>query len=86
MRWYWIRFTGVSSSLPAGVALGCGVSSIDIYRALQLVERVVFEGELPHVAEVVEDVDLDRLDPNHVLPNIGNPLVEGVWFPLGFQA
>ena len=28
-----------------------------------------------------EDVDIRRLDPNHVVPNIGVVTVRGVWYP-----
>ena len=31
-----------------------------------------------------EDIDVRALDPNHVLPNIGNVTSRGIWFPLGY--
>ncbi len=31
-----------------------------------------------------EDVDISRLDQNHVVPNIGIAAVRGIWFPLGY--
>jgi hypothetical protein len=34
------------------------------------------------VARVVQNVDISTLEENHVRPNMGNPVVRGVWFPL----
>jgi hypothetical protein len=33
------------------------------------------------VEHVVEDVDVSQLDAGHVLPNMGDPTLRGVWFP-----
>ena len=50
-------------------------------------EHLVFKGgtSLSKAYQVIrrfsEDVDLTTLDPNHVLPNIGNVTRRGVWFP-----
>jgi hypothetical protein len=39
---------------------------------------------MPAVVQVVENVDVSTLDQKHVLPNIGDVTVRGVWFPLGY--
>ena len=31
--------------------------------------------------EVIEDIDVQLLDKDHVLPNIGPVIFKGVWFP-----
>jgi hypothetical protein len=42
---------------------------------------VLAKAGLPPVREVIEDVDVRTLDAGHVLPNMGDPSVRGVWFP-----
>lgn len=79
---YWFTFAGDARSLPAGLAMGCGVTALNRDEAAALIQRDVLGGkELPAVARVVEDVDVGALDTNHVLPNVGPPNVRGVWFP-----
>jgi len=46
--------------------------------------KTVFrEAQIPDLESVRENVDVSALDERHVLPNMGNVLVRGVWFPLG---
>ena len=87
LRRYWFEFGyDPETPLPLGVNLGCGVTESDRRRAEDLVRNVVFSGgQLPPVRRVVEDVDVSTLDRGHVLPNIGNVLVRGIWFPLGYD-
>lgn len=48
----------------------------------RLLRDAVFDGgPLPPIERVVEDVDLSQLDAAHVLPNVGDPTLRGVWFP-----
>ena len=37
------------------------------------------------VHEVHPVASVDELDPNHVVPNMGNILKRGVWFPKGYE-
>jgi hypothetical protein len=79
---YWFRFEGDARSLPAGLAMGCGVTAHSRHEAAELIRRQVLSNdELPAVMSVIEDVDVSTLDPDHVLPNAGPPNVRGVWFP-----
>ena len=32
-------------------------------------------------AEVIENIDVRFLDPNHVIPNMGSVIFQGIWFP-----
>jgi hypothetical protein len=32
-------------------------------------------------AEIIENIDIQLLDTNHVIPNIGVVTFKGVWFP-----
>jgi hypothetical protein len=82
LRRYWIRFDGDVHELPAGSRLGFGVTAVDRGDAEHLIKEVVFGSRpMPAPAEVVEDVDVRDLDPGHVVPNMGDPSVRGVWFP-----
>jgi hypothetical protein len=39
----------------------------------------------PCEIETIEPIaDMNTLDAGHVLPNIGNHLRRGIWYPLGF--
>lgn len=82
LRRYWFTFEGDARSLPAGLAMGSGVTAASRDEAAELIRRDLLSGkDLPPVARVVEDVDVSTLDPNHVLPNIGPSNVRGIWFP-----
>jgi hypothetical protein len=80
---FWFHWT--DEAQPAyglGGGLGCGVTALDVEDAKSLMTRVALNGEpLPAIAHVVEDVDVQTLDPGHVLPNMGDPSIRGVWFP-----
>jgi hypothetical protein len=38
---------------------------------------------MPKIIEIQEDVDVSKLDPKHVVPNIGSVTIRGIWFPMG---
>lgn len=67
-------------TLSTGLGIGVTASSEEEARMLaeQVRERTQPEAEL---GEVTADVDVGTLDPTHVLPHIGPPVVRGVWFP-----
>jgi len=69
-------------NLPVGLAHGCGVTAEDYDDAVKLIQEELFPDQpLPAIIDVIEDVDVSSLDGNEVLPNIGLPLIRGVWFP-----
>jgi hypothetical protein len=79
LRRYWFGFEGGG--------LGCGATGIDQRDAEELVRAAVFAGgTLPAVVDVIEDVDVRELDRGHVLPNMGDPSVRGVWYPRVWRA
>jgi hypothetical protein len=85
---YWFQWqVGQSPGLDpvlarVGAGLGCGVTAVDVDDATHLIRTVALDGtELPPIASVTEDVDVGTLDAGHVLPNMGDPSVRGVWFP-----
>lgn len=70
LRRYWFAFP----DLP-----GFGVTAYSIEDAHFLLEG---EGYLiDRDVEVIVDVDVSTLDPNHILPNSGPSCFRGVWFP-----
>jgi hypothetical protein len=79
---FWITFHGDAHALPAGLAMGCGVTASSRDDAfLMLTSELLAGRELPPVQSVVVDVDVSTLDPDHVLPNVGLTDVRGIWFP-----
>ena len=65
--------------------LGCGVTAYSCDDALALLQgRSSFPMDGLEICEVVENVQIDSLDPGHVRPNIGDVSQRGVWFPLEF--
>lgn len=77
---YWFTFDG--EPLPPGMGYGCGVTAWTVDDARNLITAAV--GEVPPVAEVVEDIDVQSLDQGHVVPNMLPPNERGIWFPMGF--
>jgi hypothetical protein len=58
------------------------VTAVDAEDARNLISAIALDGSaLPDIADVVEDVDVRTLDEGHVLPNMGDPTVRGVWYP-----
>ena len=83
MHRYWITFdVPLDTPLPIGTRLGVGVTARDLPDALCLVREMVFDGaDLPPLGEVLEDFPFERLDANHVVPNMGPTVWRGVWSP-----
>ena len=87
-RRYWFEFVFDPDDLNVEVRLrhGCGVTAADYDDAVALVRERVFGGaELPPVSNFIEDVDIASLDGNYVQPNMGLPLIRGIWFPVGYN-
>jgi hypothetical protein len=85
LRRFWFKFERLPT--PTAINLGCGVTAYDRDDALNLLQERVFRtNPLPAVVEIIDDVATARLDPKHVLPNLGNPAERGVWFPQGYDA
>ena len=81
---YWITF----ADLPASsiCRLGYGVTAYSREDALQILQFMVFKDDaLPGIKEIVEDVDVNKLDQEHVVPNMGVVGWRGVWFPKGYD-
>ena len=83
LKRFWFTFKKPPQFSPFGI--GCGVTAFDYADALNILSAKVFvKASMPEIESVVSDVDLQALDPHHVLPNIGVVTNRGVWFPLGY--
>jgi hypothetical protein len=70
-----------SNSLPMVANFGIGVTAYNISDALVLLETVFKKKADGLIWKKI--TSLNELDASHVLPNIGNPLTRGIWFPNG---
>jgi hypothetical protein len=81
---YWFKFEKINKPTPLN--LGCGVTACDQDDAICLMRAYIFsECGVPTIVETVEGVQASDLEKSHVLPNIGNMDVRGIWFPQGYE-
>jgi hypothetical protein len=84
---YWIQFEIAPDELETFpeyllVGRGCGVTASDMKDAKHLLrDRLFRQSPIPTIKVVIENVDVSTLDEFHILPNIGVPVVRGVWYP-----
>jgi hypothetical protein len=77
---YWFTFDDPPKASFFG--LGCGVTAVDRDDAERLLRSAWFAADgLPRIHAAIEDVDVRDLDASHVLPNMGDPSIRGVWYP-----
>jgi len=80
LRRYW--FNLASSESPSILNIGCGITAYDEADARRILEEKVFSVYgAREVLSTIEDVDISTLEENHVRPNMGLPVIRGVWFP-----
>ncbi|SEO63322.1 hypothetical protein SAMN05192574_11056 [Mucilaginibacter gossypiicola] len=87
MTRFWFKF-GFNNSevIPYGTRLGCGITAYNYEDAVAILTEKVFRNNpLADIAQCIENVDISTLDEGHVLSNMDQPNVRGVWFPLGYQ-
>jgi hypothetical protein len=83
LRRFWFEFERSASPTPLNI--GCGVTAYDYDDAVSIIRDSVFAGRgVPSFVKVVQDINVQDLDKDHVLPNMGIVTNRGVWFPLGF--
>lgn len=83
---FWLTFLKKKEhKLPIGTRLGCGVTAFDENDAKSLIfDKVLGANTNVEFDEILSDISVDDLDKNHVIPNMGNPALRGIWFPLGY--
>jgi hypothetical protein len=83
LKRFWFEFERFAH--PTALNIGCGVTAYDYDDAVSILHERVFAGQpFPKVLRFVPDVNVQDLDKDHVLPNMGIVAQRGVWFPLGF--
>jgi len=83
LKRYWFSFDTVSGS--PRLRLGCGVTAASYADAVALLQRRLPAADIAALTNCIEDIDVSTLDPDHILPNIGDITVPGIWFPLGLR-
>ncbi len=77
----WITFER-SKQEQFPFSLGCGVTAFSLEDALQMIhEAAAAPVKELIVREVIENIDISTLDELHIIPNIGTPVLRGIWFP-----
>lgn len=86
-RRYWFEFEiEIAFNFPTGIAIGCGVTALSYDDAIEIIDNKVFNKiKRPPIKQVIEDVDIRKLDQGHVIPNMKPPIYRGIWFPLGYD-
>ena len=86
MKRFWFEFDiSIEDAPPVGTLIGCGVTAYNYDDAIQILTEKIFTDEIPTIISTKENIDVSTLDSNHVQPNIGDPSVRGIWFPLGYE-
>ena len=83
LKRYWFEFDfAPDEEMVLQLAFGCGVTAENPRRAVELVMAQVFHGRpLPKLRRVLEGVEMSSLDPEYVVPFVGDHSRKGVWFP-----
>lgn len=84
--WFEFEFDPDDHNVPVLLRRGCGVTAGSYDDAVAVIRERVFGGaQLPAITKAVPDVDIASLDGDTVRPNMGLPLIPGVWFPVGYN-
>ena len=76
---FWVT----AKNAPFGWELGVGVTGFDERDAITMVDLMRIDGfVIDSITHVRSHSDLDQ---GHVVPNMGNILARGVWYPLGYS-
>ena len=79
LRRFWFKFEGHRDS-----PLGYGVTAwTEEDAAAILIAKVFEDGSLPS-ASITRDVKIPTLDAGHIIPNMADPTLRGIWYPRGF--
>ena len=83
LKRYWFEFEfAPDEQMVLQLAFGCGVTAESPQAAVELVMARVFpDRPLPKLRRALEGVEVESLDPEYVLPFIGDHRRRGVWFP-----
>ena len=84
---YWFEFEIQNVfEFPPGIGIGCGVTAFDVDDAIQIMDKNIFpQARRPLIVIQIENIDISKLDQQHVIPNVANVTKRGIWFPLGYE-
>jgi hypothetical protein len=81
LKRFWFDF--VKSSTPNILNIGCGITAYNLDDAQNiLIERIYSIYGSRDISNIIENIDINTLEENHVRNNMGSTAVRGVWFPL----
>lgn len=62
--------------------IGVGVTAYNLDEAISLIKQnKLAMRHQPDFSSVIESIDIEKLDQNHVIPNMGICSNYGIWFP-----
>ena len=77
---YWIKFETQAAYEP--LIVGCGVTAYNKDDVVILIDEVLFKYfDKRQIAEIIPNIDIQTLEASHIRPNMGNPVVRGIWYP-----
>jgi hypothetical protein len=77
LRVYWVTFSGNE------LGLGCGVTAIDPDDVRRILGESDYVSESGAVIDSIREVAFEDIEQNHVVPNMGNFFMRGIWYPRG---
>jgi hypothetical protein len=78
---YWFELS--QSNDPNILNTGCGITAFSVEDAKNILESEVFKvygGR--NIINIIENIDISDLDDGVVKPNMKQPTIRGVWFPI----
>ena len=85
---YWVRVLASPThiEMPMGIRRGIGITATSMTDALGILQEAILKEDTDEFELDVKEIsELSKLDQNHVVPNMGNHLKRGVWYPLGYE-
>ena len=84
---YWIEFERTENGeYLFEIPMGFGVTAYNSQDAVKILkEKVFIDCNVPPIKNITENVNVSKLDNNHILPNMAPPNWRGIWFPLGYE-
>ena len=80
MKVCWLTFSDAPGFSPLNLGMGVtGRDEADVRTLAAMAEPVT-------IKTLREVKSVDELDQGHVVPNMGNMLKRGIWFPKGYEA
>ena len=77
---FWLKLDADTHSPP-----GYGVTAWTEEDAIAIVRDRVYRGDPVPKPSITPAVDVGKLDPGHIRPNLGGSNWRGIWYPLGFE-